>query len=88
MQANQARIALTARLFHETLLDHDHFLEWFLSSFEASSLATIPVWLSMLGNFWTPLMRYRRRGRRLAELLLAKLRRVRRNQVLDDVQEN
>jgi mediator of RNA polymerase II transcription subunit 12 len=58
-------------------LDHDHFLEWFLSSFEAASIGTIPVWLLMLGIYWNSIMRYRRRGRRLAELLLQKLRQVR-----------
>lgn len=67
-------IGLTARLFFENLLDHDHFIEWFLSSFEAASLATVPVWLLMLGIYWVNIMRYRRRGRRLAEILLAKLR--------------
>ncbi|KAJ5299417.1 hypothetical protein N7476_010974 [Penicillium atrosanguineum] len=67
-------IGLTARLFFENLLDHDHFIEWFLSSFEAASLATVPVWLLMLGIYWNNIMRYRRRGRRLAEILLAKLR--------------
>ncbi|CAI7568844.1 uncharacterized protein N7487_009820 [Penicillium crustosum] len=67
-------VGLTARLFSENLLDHDHFLEWFLSSFEAASIGTIPVWLLMLGIYWNNIMRYRRRGRRLAELLLQKVR--------------
>lgn len=71
-------VGLTARLFFENLLDHDHFLEWFLSSFEAATLATTPVWLLMLGIYWNSILRYRRRGRRLAELLLEKLRQVRR----------
>ncbi|KAI2675892.1 hypothetical protein CBS147355_6073 [Penicillium roqueforti] len=67
-------VGLTARLFSENLLDHDHFLEWFLSSFEAASIVTIPIWLLMLGIYWKNIMRYRRRGRRLAELLLHKVR--------------
>ncbi|KAJ5639766.1 uncharacterized protein N7484_007628 [Penicillium longicatenatum] len=67
-------IGLTARLFFENLLDHDHFIEWFLSSFEAASIGTVPVWLMMLGIYWNSITRYRRRGRRLAELLLEKLR--------------
>ncbi|KAJ5162359.1 hypothetical protein N7492_007751 [Penicillium capsulatum] len=67
-------VGLTARLFFENLLDHDHFLAWFLSSFEAASLATVPIWLLMLGIYWKSIMRYRRRGRRLAEVLLEKLR--------------
>ncbi|CAG8936163.1 unnamed protein product [Penicillium salamii] len=69
-------VGLTARLFFENLLDHDHFLEWFLTSFEAASIGTVPVWLLMLGIYWNSIMRYRRRGRRLAELLLKKLRLV------------
>ncbi|KAJ5306532.1 hypothetical protein N7508_005547 [Penicillium antarcticum] len=67
-------VGLTARLFFENLLDHDHFLEWFLTCFETASLGTIPVWLLMLGVYWKSILRYRRRGRRLAELLLEKLR--------------
>ncbi|KAG0154386.1 hypothetical protein PDIDSM_1766 [Penicillium digitatum] len=66
-------IGLTARFFSENLLDHDHFLEWFLSSFETASIGTIPIWLLMLGIYWNSIMRYRRRGRRLAELLLQKV---------------
>lgn len=70
-------VGLTARLFFENLLDHDQFLEWFLSSFEAASLSAVPVWFLMLGIYWKNLMRYRRRGRKLAEILLEKLRQVR-----------
>lgn len=72
-----SRIGLTARFFSENLLDHDHFLEWFLSSFETASIGTIPIWLLMLGIYWNSIMRYRRRGRRLAELLLQKVQQVR-----------
>lgn len=70
-------VGLAARFFSENLLDHDHFLEWFLTSFEAASIGTIPIWLLMLGIYWNSIMRYRRRGRRLAELLLQKVRQVR-----------
>lgn len=69
-------VGLTARLFFENLLDHDHFLEWFLTSFESASLATVPIWLLMLGIYWNNIMRYRKRGRRLAEVLLDKLFKV------------
>lgn len=69
-------VGLTARLFFENLLDHDNFLEWFLSSFEAASISTVPIWLLMLGIYWNNIMRYRRRGRQLAEILLEKLRQV------------
>ncbi|KAG2421487.1 hypothetical protein HFD88_005462 [Aspergillus terreus] len=69
-------VGLTARLFFERLLDDEQYLGWFLSSLEAASLNTVPVWLLMLGIYWDSIMRYRKRGRRLAEALLEKLRQV------------
>lgn len=69
-------VGLTARLFFENLLDHDHYLEWFLSSLEAASISGLPIWLLMLGIYWKDILRYRKRGRRLAEILLVKLRQV------------
>ncbi|GKZ36683.1 RNA polymerase II mediator complex subunit [Aspergillus brasiliensis] len=67
-------VSLTSRLFFERLLDHDQYLSWFLVSLEAAPLNTVPVWLLMLGIYWNNIMRYRKRGRRLAEVLLEKLR--------------
>ncbi|OOF98567.1 hypothetical protein ASPCADRAFT_204321 [Aspergillus carbonarius ITEM 5010] len=69
-------VSLTSRLFFERLLDHDQYLAWFLLSLEAASLNTVPVWLLMLGIYWNNIMRYRKRGRRLAEVLLEKLRQI------------
>lgn len=66
-------VNLTSRLFFEQLLDHDQYLEWFLTSLEAAPFNTLPVWLLMLGIYWSNILRYRKRGRRLAELLLDKL---------------
>lgn len=67
---------LTARLFFENLLDQDCYLDWYLSSLENASLDTLPIWLLMLGVYWDHLVRFRKRARRLAELLLEKLRQV------------
>lgn len=65
---------LAARLFFENLLDQDCFLDWYLSSLENSTLDATPVWLLMLGVYWDSLARFRKRGRRMAEALLEKLR--------------
>ncbi|KAL2853888.1 hypothetical protein BJY01DRAFT_206027 [Aspergillus pseudoustus] len=65
--------SLTARLFFERLLDYDQYFTWFLASLENASLNVLPVWLLMLGIYWNSILRYRKRGRRLAELLLEKL---------------
>ncbi|BDD63320.1 hypothetical protein MAP00_008228 [Monascus purpureus] len=58
------------------MLDHDHYLDWFLSSLEAASIKVLPVWLLMLGVYWDGILRYRKRGKRLAEILLEKRRQV------------
>ncbi|KAJ6032303.1 Mediator complex subunit Med12 [Penicillium herquei] len=75
-------VGLTARLFFENLLDHDHFLEWYLSSLESATLVTTPVWVLMLEIYWSNITRYRRRGRRLAEILLEKLRQAAESKLL------
>ncbi|KAL4997606.1 hypothetical protein BDV10DRAFT_169070 [Aspergillus recurvatus] len=68
--------SLTARLFFERLLDHDQYFTWFLSSLEAAPINMVPVWLLMLGIYWDSMLRYRKRGRRLAEVLLGQLRQI------------
>ncbi|KAL2831238.1 hypothetical protein BDW59DRAFT_9080 [Aspergillus cavernicola] len=68
--------SLTARLFFERLLDHDQYFTWFISSLEGASLNLLPVWLLMLGIYWDSILRYRKRGRRLAEVLLEKMRQI------------
>ncbi|CRG82980.1 Mediator of RNA polymerase II transcription subunit 12 [Talaromyces islandicus] len=67
-------VRLAARLFFENLLDQDCFLDWYLSCLENSTLDATPVWLLMLGVYWESLARFRKRGRRMAEALLEKLR--------------
>ncbi|ODH15604.1 hypothetical protein ACO22_06425 [Paracoccidioides brasiliensis] len=66
-------LRLTGRLFLEYLVDHDHFMEWFHTSSSKASLASFPVWLLMLGSYWDHVVKYRKRGKRLAECLLEKL---------------
>jgi mediator of RNA polymerase II transcription subunit 12 len=72
--ADFIRVRLAARLFFENLLDQDCFLDWYLSSLENSTLDATPVWLLMLGVYWESLAQFRKRGRRMAEALLEKLR--------------
>lgn len=67
---------LVARLFFENLLDQDFHLDWFLSSLENASLSTLPIWMLVLGIYWIDFTKFRKRGRRLAEALLEKLRQM------------
>lgn len=69
-------VTLTARLYFEHLLDHDQYVDWLLSSLEAAPINVLPFWLMLLGLYWDSLVQYRKRGRRLAEVLLEKSRQV------------
>ncbi|OAX81386.1 hypothetical protein ACJ72_04276 [Emergomyces africanus] len=67
-------IRLSSRLFLEHLVEQDHFLDWFLTSLDNASFESLPVWLLMIGVYWQNILRYRKRGRRLVECILEKLR--------------
>jgi mediator of RNA polymerase II transcription subunit 12, fungi type len=66
-------LRLTTRLYSENLLDKDSFLDWALSSAENSSMDQLPVWLMVLHIYSKDLTRTRRRGARLAAVLVDKL---------------
>lgn len=68
------RARLIARLFVENLVDQDFYLEWYLSCLENASLESFPIWMLLLGIHWEYVVRFRKRGRRVAEILLEKLR--------------
>lgn len=76
---------LIARLFVENLVDQDFYLEWYLSCLENASLESFPIWMLLLGIHWEHVVRFRKRGRRVAEILLEKLRQV---DVLESKQNN
>lgn len=67
---------LTARLYFEHLLDQDQHLDWFLYSLEAASQDDLPTWLMILGVYWSSIVPFRRRGRKLMEILLEKVQHV------------
>ena len=65
-------LRLATRLFLESLLDRDCFLDWILSSMKSCSLERTPFWLMMVHVHGKELTRTRRRGRLLAETLVEK----------------
>ncbi|KAF2834261.1 hypothetical protein M501DRAFT_1020931 [Patellaria atrata CBS 101060] len=64
-------IRLASHIYAENIIDRDHFLDWLLSSFEQTQPERLPVWLLISQIFWKDLVSARKRGRRLAECLLA-----------------
>jgi mediator of RNA polymerase II transcription subunit 12 len=73
------RLQLTTHLFKERLLEEDHYLDWALKSLESCSSERLFFWLLVvcIPDFWLCLVSYRRRGKRLAESLLAHAEKVR-----------
>lgn len=66
-------IRLASHFFQERLLDSEHYLDWLVASFASSTTDRLPVWLVLAQIYWKDLVAYSRRGRRLAESLLAHL---------------
>lgn len=65
-------LQLCTRLYHENLLDGDHFLDWLVKSFSNTSLETLAVWLPLVQMWRLDLIRFRKRAKSLALAFLAK----------------
>lgn len=65
-------LQLAAHLFKEHLMEEDHFMDWILKSLDSCSSERLFLWLliTCIPDFWTSLISFRRRGKRLAESLL------------------
>ncbi|EXJ90347.1 hypothetical protein A1O1_03446 [Capronia coronata CBS 617.96] len=70
----QYALRLTTRLYMENLLDRDHYLDWIVRSFHTTDLPHVPFWLMVIHILKDDLSHYRRRGKRLAEVLIEKFR--------------
>jgi len=66
-------VRLVTAFFAENLLDTDHYLDWLLSAFRASSTDRIPIWVVLVQILWKSLVGQQRRGMALADALLAQL---------------
>lgn len=72
-------LRLVSHIFSEHLLDQDQYLDWVVASLQSSDLHCVLVWLLVVQRYWKEVLRYKERGRRLAEALLDQLWKV--NQV-------
>ncbi|KAK5113154.1 hypothetical protein LTR85_010972 [Meristemomyces frigidus] len=69
-------VKLATSFYVEKLLDLDHFLDWIVSSFADASLERLPIWIIMTQIFWKDIIRFMRRGRKLAESILERLHQI------------
>ncbi|KAA8576046.1 hypothetical protein EYC84_006209 [Monilinia fructicola] len=63
-------IRLAAHFHSECLIDREHYIDWILSSLEATSQPKLPIWLLISQVYWEDILKYRRFGRRLTTTLL------------------
>ncbi|RMD40578.1 hypothetical protein DV735_g4566, partial [Chaetothyriales sp. CBS 134920] len=73
----QYGLRLATRLYLENLLDRDHYLDWALKSFTLSKDEQLPSWLLVVQIYKQDMVKFRKRGRMLAEALLNKCTRMR-----------
>ncbi|KAK4539851.1 hypothetical protein LTR36_010312 [Oleoguttula mirabilis] len=66
-------VKLATSFYVEKLLDVDHYLDWIVSSFAEASVERLPIWIVMTQIFWKDMVRFTRRGRQVAESILARL---------------
>lgn len=69
-------VKLAASLYVEKLLDAEHFLDWVVASFAEAGLERLPIWIIMTQIFWKDIVRFTRRGRKLAESVLERLHHI------------
>ncbi|KAF7867209.1 hypothetical protein EAF04_005292 [Stromatinia cepivora] len=63
-------IRLAAHFHAECLIDREHYIDWILSSLEATSQPKLPIWLLIAQVYWEDILKYRRFGRRFTTTLL------------------
>lgn len=66
-------LRLCTRLYLENLMDRDHYLDWIVKSLAAAGHDQLPFWLMVIHIYYRDLIRFRKRGKKLAELLLEKM---------------
>lgn len=69
-------IKLTSAFYSEGLLDRDEYLDWLVRSFTSASLDKLPLWMIITQIYWRELVKFGRRGRRLATAILEHLHAV------------
>lgn len=72
-RANYA-LSLAVRLYSESLLDRDRYLDWIVKSMSSASLDAAPIWLLLTHLHTADMIKHRKRGRQLVGGLLEKLR--------------
>ena len=67
-------LRLSTRLYLENLLEREHYLDWIVKSFNTSDVTQTPFWLMLVHVFAVDLVRFRKRGTRLAVMLAERLK--------------
>lgn len=66
----QYALRLTTRLYLENLVDRDQYLDWIVGTFSEVGNERLPFWLMLSHVFKQDIAKFRKRGRKLAEVLI------------------
>jgi mediator of RNA polymerase II transcription subunit 12, fungi type len=69
-------LRLVTYLYSERLLSQDQYLQWITSSLQNCGFDSIWVWLLVAQIYWKEILRYRQRGKLLAQAVLIQLSKV------------
>lgn len=69
----QYTVRLVAALFTEDLLDHQHFLDWLISSLASSPPEMLPIWLLLSQLFWSYIIVVQNRGQFFSGAIITQL---------------
>ncbi|CAK3785023.1 Mediator of RNA polymerase II transcription subunit 12 [Lecanosticta acicola] len=69
-------VKLATAFYSERLLERDHYLDWIVTSLGETSIPRLPIWVILAQLYWKDITAFGRRGRQLAEAVLAKLHEV------------
>ena len=68
----QYAVRLATRLYLENLVDRDNYLDWIVNAFVNTNSDRLPFWLMFVQIYKRDITNSRRKGKKLAEALLAK----------------
>lgn len=69
-------LQLCTRMYQESLMDKDHFLDWLAKNLGSCNTEMFAAWLPVYQLFRNDLVKFRKRGRQIAGIFLARLKQL------------
>ncbi|KAF2773813.1 hypothetical protein EJ03DRAFT_323188 [Teratosphaeria nubilosa] len=66
-------VKLATALYAEKLVELDHYLDWMVTNFAEAPTEKLPIWIIVVQIYWKEIVRFIKRGRKLAQSILERL---------------